>query len=166
MSSYFEFSFNVLLKEEKPHSVWEVLHAYQEISQHGSIQTQPSLPSEEFFADGVWEGAFGLETSFAGFPGCFFARLERSYQYTKSGTDYEFDSFSMRAVIHDDVYGSHFAFLDWLLPHCETQGFIGHEREELTPRPTLFYNFDSRLYRLKIEDNPRCIESNREYELD
>ncbi|QGJ69478.1 Hypothetical protein PBC10988_11600 [Planctomycetales bacterium 10988] len=167
MSLQYEFVLHLILKEEKPNYTLAVLCSYEEASKTGNLPSlSEKLPEHPFFVDEYWQGTFGLEPNYAGFAGRFYAKLDRTHQFIVDGKDHYQDSFSMRANIHGDCYGYHLEFLEWLLPYCETEGFLGYEREEFSSRITQYFHFNGELCRLKTEENPVNLNTNREYEID
>jgi hypothetical protein len=70
--------------------------------------------------------------------------------------DVYYYTLSFRRCMHDDVEFDIllWAFLNWLAPYSDTEGFVGYYREMYTLHPTLIYFQKGKVYKLEVDRKP------------
>ena len=110
-------------------------------------------PEHDYFrGNGAWARDFRQDGQEAvHFPGFFDCGLRPRYWPCRPDELRGYD-FAFRCEMGDDhFYETFWRFLLWLSPHCQTQGWIGHYRSDISFHPTLLYVRDGRVLLLDLD---------------
>jgi hypothetical protein len=141
------------LKSDVPQQVEEILiYLISSLLDELVIDLESiSIPDHRFFTEFYWEDLLGGSTYY--FPGTPYGNLT----YDPYLHAYKF---TMRTMVrHGDNLVK--AFLDWLAPYCETQGFVGYTRcDEIPDVIDLIHIEDGTVYynSVLLYKNPPVVE--------
>jgi hypothetical protein len=120
----------------------------------------PLFEAEEISGETVEGWRSMLQERASRFPGEAGSRLRRAYRYTRHGIDQYRDTFSFRQEVLDDSIGEYIAFVEWLAPYSETEGWVGYFRshiDEVGAQPVLVYFKQGRVYMSDSTQSPKDI---------
>jgi hypothetical protein len=139
MSTRLDFSIACDIKQRAPERVIKVL---QHMTRTREAEfDEDDVPEHELFEEDYWADLLQLarHETMGGFPGNAISTFFQEYRYTRDGEDIYLYTLHFRRNIAAEAYNEYWSFLQWLAPHCETQGFVGTVLAEHSLHPELIY---------------------------
>jgi len=139
MSARLDFSIACDIKHRAPDRVIKVLQHMTRL--RNAEFDEDDVPEHELFEEDYWADLLQLtrQETMGSFPGNPISTFFQEYRYTRNDEDIYLYTLHFRRYIPSDDFSSYWSFLQWLAPHCETEGFVGYILAEHSTHPELIY---------------------------
>ena len=144
MSLCFEGFLAFDLRPDTPSQIKDTL-SYLTRSEEYALNEAPPHP---FFEVPGWRQFLQIRSVDGGHPGLMWSHLAEVARPAPHGQTTPRLTLSFRRVMHDDIefYELWRKFLSWIVPHIETDGFIGYYRETYSLHPVIVYSRDGHIF--------------------
>jgi hypothetical protein len=134
MGAYYELVLACDLKQDIPQQVIDILSYICDALASGERSESLVKPDHWFFKQANWSEITGVDTMYL--PGDIFAQLTWA-EFN------QFYRFTIRTTVKHAGEWLIAAFVHWLAPYSETQGFVGYTRGDESPDVTDLIYFEN-----------------------